>query len=375
MSASSASLPAKAINRFGFRLLAELVKDEPDNLVISPAGLAIALMLACNGAAGETQQAIMRALGIEGYGLNKLNQSYAGLLSAWPTLDRRIDIRMANSVWVSESAQLKPAFRQLSETIYRAAVQNVVFDTSAVTIINDWAAQETGGRIRELLGPGVLTPETLMVLLNAVYFKGAWMRAFDPKLTQAGTFTRADGTTQPAMLMQQSGRFDYFSDEQAQVVRLPYGEGRAGMVIALPRPEVRIGTFVRSLGVEQSAKWAGLLMSREGNVVLPRFKVESALRLNESLGALGMEIAFTGRADFSAMFVEEKARISLVQHQTFVEVNEEGAEAAAATAAVLSRSLSLAPPPFRFVADRPFCFAIEDSQTGAILFLGIVTHL
>lgn len=377
MSAYSVPSLAEAINGFGFRLLAELAQGEPANTLISPASIGMALALACNGAAGETRQAMMRALGIDRLNLKKVNQGCAGLLDALATLDPNVEISLANSLWVAAGAKVKPAFLEIGRATYRAEIRDIPFDESAVQAVNTWVEEKTHGRIRQLLGPGDLTPATLMALLNAIYFKGVWARAFESNLTREGVFTCADDAQQPAMLMRQSGRFAYFSDDRTQVVRLPYGAGRAGMVIALPRPDIDIGAFARGL---DAAGWAQLtrpLMMREGSVVLPRFKMERALRLDGALSALGMEIAFGDQADFSAMFARDSACISAVQHKAFVEVNEEGTEAAAATAVVMAKTLSLAPTPapFRFVADRPFCFAIEDGETGAILFLGVVTRV
>ncbi len=375
MSASSVSSLAEAVNGFGFRLLAELAKGEPANTLISPASIALALTLACNGAAGETQQAMVQTLGIDRLGLKKANQGCAGLLDALATLDPRVEITLANSLWVVAGVKIKPAFLEIARAMYRAEVRNIPFDDAAVEAVNEWVEKQTQGRIRQLLAPGDLTPATLMALLNAIYFKGAWTHAFENHLTREGVFTCVDGAQQPAMLMRQSGKFAYLSDDQAQVVRLPYGAGRASMVIALPRPEIDIGAFTRGLDAAGWAKLTHPLLMREGSIVLPRFKVECSLRLNDALSALGMAIAFRDQADFSAMFARDSACISAVQHKAFVEVNEEGAEAAAATAVVMARTLSLAPAPFRFVADRPFCFAIEDGETGAILFLGVVSRV
>lgn len=375
MSASSASSLAEAVNGFGFRLLAELAKGEPANLLISPASIAPALMLVCNGAAGETQQAMARTLGIDGLSLKKINQACAGLLDALAKLDPRVEISLANSLWVLAGVKIRPAFLEIGRAMYRAEIRNIPFDDAAVKAVNAWVEEKTQGRIRQLLAPGDLTPATLMALLNAICFKGVWAHAFESHLTREDVFTCADGAQQPAMLMRQSGRFAYFSDDQAQVVRLPYGAGRASMVIALPRPGTDIGAFARGLDAAGWAKLTRPLLMREGSIVLPRFKLACALRLDDALSALGMAVAFGDQADFSAMFAGDGACISAVQHKAFVEVNEEGTEAAAATAVVMARTLSPAPAPFRFVADRPFCFAIEDGETGAILFLGVVMHV
>ncbi len=375
MRASSVSSLAETFNGFGFRLLAELARGKPANTLISPASIAMALTLACNGAAGETQQAMAQALGIDGLSLKKVNQGCAGLLDALATLDPRVEISLASAVWVAADAKVKPAFVEIGRLMYRAEIRNISFDEAAVKVINEWVEAKTQGRVRQLLGPGDLTPATLIALLNAIYFKGVWARAFESNLTREGVFTRADGTTQPAMLMRQSGKFAYFSNERAQVVRLPYGTGRASMMIALPRPKIDIGAFAREMNAAGWARLTHPLLMREGSVVLPRFKVECALRLNDALSALGMGVAFGDQANFSAMFARDHAHISVVQHKAFVEVNEEGTEAAAATAVVMAKTLSLAPAPFHFVADRPFCFAIEDGETGVILFLGVVTHV
>ena len=175
--------------------------------------------------------------------------------------------------------------------------------------------------------------------------------------------------------MRQTGKFDYFSDDQMQIVRLPYGAKRTNMVLVLPKPEVQIDEFARGLDAKQWAKMTHPLMSREGSIVLPRFKLEYEIKLNDLLSAMGMEIAFSDQADFSGLFVKDNAYISAVKHKAFVEVNEEGTEAAAATAVVMAKTLSLGPGPFRFIADRPFFYTIQDGETGAILFMGVLASV
>ena len=376
MSTPSDSPLMAATNDFAFRLFDQLAQhDAGANRFCSPVSIAIALAMATNGARGQTQKAMAKTLGIDKLDLQGVNQGYAALLGGLTSLDPKVETNVANSLWVSADAEVKPEFVETGQTAYQAEIRTIKFDGKAAEVINEWVEQKTNRRIKRLLSANDLPPTTLMALLNAIYFKGAWTRAFEAKLTRDGDFTNADGSKQKAKLMRQSGKFGYFSDEQMQIVRLPYGAKRTSMVIVLPQPEVKIDEFARGLTAERWSQWTRPLMSREGNVVLPRFKVEYEIMLNDVLSAMGMEIAFSDQADFSGMFVKDNATISAVKHKAFVEVNEEGTEAAAATAVVMAKTLSLGPGPFRFVADRPFFYAIQDGETGAILFMGILASV
>ena len=220
------------------------------------------------------------------------------------------------------------------------------------------------------------------------YFKGAWTNEFERKLTEERDFHVTAGDATRVMMMSRQAKFDYFEDPQLQAVRLPYGDGQLAMYVLLPRqpgidesvsmPDYGMvfQEFLGRLNPEEWLVWQQRFESREGRVVLPRFRLEYAQRLNEALKSLGMAEAFEpGMADFSAMFAvpgSEPPHISEVRHKTFVEVNEEGTEAAAATSVGVTLTAMPTEEPFRMVVDRPFCCVIADRKTGAVLFAGAI---
>ena len=246
----------------------------------------------------------------------------------------------------------------------------------AVETINRWVRDRTRGRIEDIISR--LSPDDVLVLLNAVYFKGAWTDAFEPGLTAEREFTSAAGKVQRGPMMAKDGEFRYGETDGVQVVRLPYGEGDIAMYILLPaRDGDGLGGLVASGELE--SRFGGL-RKMKGEVVLPRFKVEYARRLNDPLKRLGMAPAFDPmRADFRGMVVpgaQFSLFISEVMHKSFVEVNEEGTEAAAATSVTVTlTSMPVQEERFRMVCDRPFIYLIRDDRTGALLFLGALNEL
>jgi serpin B len=227
---------------------------------------------------------------------------------------------------------------------------------------------KTDGKITKMVES--FHPSTLLVLLNAIYFKGEWASKFDEEATKEQPFTRLGGDVHPHPMMRQSGTFAYYEDTQLQAVRLPYGGGRLGMYVFLPAKSSSLAGFLGNLDAATWARYVSQLSSKQGEIVLPRFKLEYETELNDALCALGMAVAFDAAADFSEM-ISPPAYISLVKHKAYVEVNEAGTEAAAATMVVMVRSIS---QPFRMVVDRPFFFAICDDhfEPGAVLFMGVV---
>jgi len=242
---------------------------------------------------------------------------------------------------------------------------------SAVTTINDWVAKNTNGRIKEIVSE--LTPEEILVLVNAIYFKGSWSKEFDPKLTSAREFHLVSGPAQRRM-MNREDRFRYKADDAMQAVALPYGDGRLNMYVFLPREKDGLGRLTDATKPDNFAALFDGFDERKGTVVLPRFKIEFEQNLVKTLRALGMELAFTPGADFSRMVVPPAtAAISDVLHKTFVEVNEEGTEAAAVTGVkMMATAMPREEEKFSFVCDHPFLCAIRDDETGSVLFLGAI---
>jgi serpin B len=246
----------------------------------------------------------------------------------------------------------------------------------ALAAINGWVSERTRGKIPRLVEPGDIGARTLLVLLNAIYFKGVWAIQFRRDLTRDLPFRAAGGSSRPHPLMQNSATYPYFETKEFQAIRLPYGAGRQerlAMYVFLPAEGRDLVEWAARLDAARWKEWSTRFARREGTIVLPRFKIEYQADLVMPLAAMGMALPFTREADFSALS-EVRAYISRVIHQAVLEVNEEGSEAAAATAVVV-RALGFMPEkpaPFRMIVDRPFFCAIADGESGAILFMGIV---
>lgn len=360
-----------AYTDFGINLFRDLVDESPTgNLFISPTSAAIALAMTYNGAAGETREAMATALGVSGMSLEGLNTANAEWLEALAdTQDRKVELAVANSIWARQGFPFRATFFDRTQRFYGAETRELPFDAVALESINDWAKRNTRGKIESILDR--ISPDDVMFLINALYFKGQWRYRFDEGETQPGAFTRLDGSQVDAPMMRQRTALPYLDGDDFRMVSLPYGNGRFSMVLALPDPGVDLRVLYDALSPESWESWIGDLQETDVRVVLPRFRVESDKRMNDTLGRLGMEIAFSPfAADFSEMSPAQLF-IGFVRQKTFVEVDEQGTEAAAVT--VVGVQLTSAPsyPVLEF--DRPFFFVIQDNATGTILFMGQVT--
>ncbi len=363
-----------ANTRFGFKLFQQVLQAQPGrNVAISPSSVAIALTMTYNGAAGKTQQAMAKTLELQGLNLATLNQSNAALTAALTHADPDVQLAIANSLWARNGVKFNPGFVQRNQSFYDAKLTTLDFaNPNSVATINQWVSQNTRGKIPKMVDR--LSPDQVLLLLNAIYFKGKWSEAFDKQDTTERPFTLANGTRKTHPLMSQTGDYDYLETKQFQAVSLPYGSGRWSLYVFLPRPNSNLDVFIKTLTPKNWQQWMSQFRDRPGTVKIPRFKLEADLNLNNTLKALGMAPAFDrNQADFSAMSTEPLA-IDQVKHKTLVEVNEEGTEAAAATSVeMVFTSAPPAPaPPFNLVADRPFFWAIRDNQTGTLLFMGTV---
>jgi len=285
---------------------------------------------------------------------------------------RAVKLSVANSLWARRGVTFKEDFLRRNKRYYGADIRTL----STAAAINDWVAEKTNNKITEIVD--AIDPGTIMFLINAIYFKGTWQKEFDKNLTLEGPFHLANGATSPRPMMRQSGRYDYLEGEGFQAVRLPYGDGRIGMYIFLPSGDSSLERFHEGLTADKLNAWIGHLMPRAGTIHLPRFKLEYEATLNQSLSTLGMAVAFErDRANFTQMFESAgaKAYIHKVKHKTFVEVNEEGTEAAAVTSVEMRvTSVAVEEPPFEMIVDRPFFLAIVDGKTGLILFMGSIVN-
>ncbi len=367
LTASEAML-ASAGNRFGFALLQQLAADSPGtNIFISPLSASMALGMAMNGAEGDTRLEMRDVLGYGGLTDGDINASYRSLLELLTTRDPRVRFGLANAVWHEQSFSIHDDFLELARAYFDAEVTALDFTSpSAVQTINDWVRTSTNGRIEKIVES--IPDDITIYLMNAIYFKGDWTHQFDPARTSDHPF-HAEGGTRTVRMMVQHTSVPATRTATYHAAELPYGAGDFSMVVVVPAPDATLAELLASL---DSDRWDALIASLQptsGEVHLPRFRLEWERQLNAPLEALGMRLAFIdGLADFSRL-TPEQVRISEVVQKTFVEVNEEGTEAAAVTSVGIGPT-SLPPPVLR--ADRPFLYAIRERSSGVVLFVGVM---
>jgi len=371
-SADQAKLAA-ANTGFAFDLLRQIVKEQPDaNVFISPFSVSTVLQMVGNGTAGGTKAEMQDVLKTAGLPADSLNEACRSLNQSLTSLPD-VTLNLANGIWYQKEVQLKPAFVAENENYFLAELAGVDFSKSkSADAINGWAGKTTHGKIKQVVQypfPSL----TRVILANAIYFKGKWVRPFDKKETKPHAFHLSAGVEKQVPMMWQGGHFSYQDGAGFQAVRLPYAGGRLQMYLFLPDTNSSPAKLLADLDKEGwQNKTLPQFANREGTLMLPRFKLNYDVELNDPLKALGMQRAFTPAADFSAM-AEEPLYISAVKQKSFVDVNEEGTEAAAVTT-VRVATLAIMKPiqPFEMIVDRPFFFVIEDNQTGSILFMGVV---
>lgn len=362
-----------ATNRFGFRLLARLVPaEQPANAFISPASIALALTMTANGAGSATQHAITDSMGYAELSLEQINDGMRDLMARLEGSDD-VELQVANSLWGDQRVQFAEAFLTRMRELYRARIETLIFGRpEAAARINAWVNEQTKGKIPTITDQ--TSPDDLLYLINAIYFKGMWREPFQESDTETKTFAAPGGPVDVPM-MHLAGELEYYTDQRVQVAELTYGEGDIGMVLLLPAEGADLHEVIRRLP-GQWAAWTRAMRDRPGRLGLPRFTLEFGTELKAVLADMGMGPAFSSEADFGPMFAEPTpAQISQVIHKTFVEVNEEGTEAAAVTAVTVARSsISTPAQPFEMILDRPFVCVIRDRRSNAILFLGAIVN-
>lgn len=364
-----------ANTKFGMKLYQEALKESAGrNVLISPASVAICLAMVYNGAAGETRAAMARALEAQGLTLEELNRAYADLKASLENPDPKVQLEIANSLWARQGLTFKPDFINRNKQFFGAEVTALNFDdAAAVGRINSWVSEKTKGKIEKIVDQ--ISPDSIMFLINAIYFKGKWSKEFDKAATKEEPFTIASGGQKRVAMMNQSGQYNYLETPAFQAVSLPYGDGRVSLYIFLPAKSGGLDQFHRELNDANWEDWMNSFEKTEGRLSLPRYRVEYEITLNDALKSLGMGVAFSeANADFSAMIESaQRVFISQVKHKTFAEVNEEGTEAAAVTSTEMrATSARSEPKPFRMVVDRPFFCTIRDNATGTVLFMGSI---
>jgi len=365
-------------NRFAFDLYHRLQSD-PGNLFYSPASISVALAMTYAGAAGATASEMADALHFDGP-KNEVADGMAELLASWRTSDEKQGFRLdvANRLWGQRDFVFVPEFLALTRDKYGAELATVDFagaTEEARQTINGWVEEQTENRITNLIPSAGALQDSRLVLTNAVYFKGGWSAPFDDKSTQEGDFHVAASQSIKVPLMRQRGKFAYAEADGVQVLELPYGDRSLSMVVVLPEATDGLADVEANLSRDSFDAWTGMLRSQEVVIVLPKFTTRCEFDLVDVLQPLGMTSAFNPQlADFSGMSPDRDLFLSAVFHQAFVDVNEEGTEAAAATAAVMTvASLEVGETmPKQFRADHPFIVVIRDNRNGSILFMGRV---
>jgi serine protease inhibitor len=363
-----------ANTRFGMNLFAEVLKQKQENVVISPSSVAIALSMTYNGATGDTKTAIANVLQVQGLTLEELNRANANLKTVLERGDPKVEVAIANSLWAKQGVKFSPDFIQQNQASYAAEVRTLDFaDPSTPKAMNQWVSEKTRGKIPTIVDQ--MSPEQVMFLINAIYFKGQWTEKFDPKQTQERPFFLTNGSQKQHPLMRQQGKYRYAETEQFQAVSLPYGKGSWSLYVFLPKQKSNLSQFLKALSATNWETWMNQFAARKGMIQIPRFKLSYDVTLNQALSELGMAIAFDqSKADFSKLS-STRTNIDQVKHKTFIEVNEEGTEAAAATSVgITATSIEVENPPFEMVVNRPFFCAIRDNQSGEILFMGAISN-
>ncbi len=379
-------------NQFALALYQKL-RGGDGNLFFSPYSVSTALAMTYAGARAETERQmgeamwyptsgeVLEKLGIAGMPMTQ--EEFAGAFGAIiRDLNAKggkdaYELRVANALWGQQDFAFLDAFAKLVETEYGGRIRNVDFvgaTEKARRTINAWVEEQTNGKIKDLISEGAVGQMTRLVLTNAIYFKGNWASQFKEDRTQDAPFTLLDASKVQVPMMNQKAKFRYAQIDELQVLQLPYVGDELSMVILLPRALDGIRQIEQGLTGENLAKWLDNLREQEVFVSIPKFKMTSKFSLQTVLAQMGMAQAFTGAADFSGMTGRRDLFISAVIHQAYVDVNEEGTEAAAATGVVM-RMTSIGPdrtPVFK--ADHPFIFMIRDNTSGSILFFGRVMN-
>ena len=367
---SSASPAATAAARFGFDLFAHL-RMSSDNVFFSPLSVELALAMAGEGAAGETARQMRATLHLSGGPA----PDFAALNQQMSPADSAYELIIANALWGDRGTTFEPHYLERVKSGYRAELNQVDFSDPARSsaTINSWVSQKTRDLIRELISPQAIEPSMKLILTNAIYFKGRWANAFEDSMTRDEDFTPLQGPKLRTPMMLIFHKYRYAESPLAQMLELPYAGSGLSMLVILPRQPAGLDTIEKELTFDGVVAWLARLGPRLVEVHLPRFRLETQYGLEETLAKMGMSDALNaGRADFSGMDGRRDLYIGLVAHKAFVEVNEKGTTAAAATGVMVTsariRPASEAPVVFR--ADHPFVFLIRDSRTGAVLFVG-----
>jgi len=356
-------------NEFAFDLLKNTITTSGEtNVFVSPLSVSIALGMAWNGANGQTKTEMGTALKMSGMSANDINGYYQILQSTLPGIDPTTKLNIANSVWYKTGFSVKPDFLKVNSDYFNAYIKELDFAQSwAVDTINNWCSKKTNNLIKNSLDK--ISSDAVMYLVNAIYFKGIWRKHFKTKNTKEANFTNELGKDVKINMMYQKDTFAYLQDNYAQYLDMPYGNKAFSMTVILPNDGKTTGDVLNILTNDYWNNMLSNMPSQNVEVYMPRFKTQNNFTLNEPLQKMGMNLAFTKNADFSGIS-DISLMISRVIHDTYVDVTEEGTEAAAVTVVEVGYTSVLNPPIPVFKVNKPFLFVIREKSTGVILFIG-----
>lgn len=359
---------AKAHNNFGLEILKVLNKEaEGENVVISPTSIALALSMVYNGADGKTKDEMRKVLAFEGLDIDEINKASLALIESYKDTGSDFTLDVANSVWVQDGFDVKKEFVDDVEKNYNAKFQNIDFENEkAKDTINSWVKANTNDKIKSIVND---TQDLKLFLANATYFKGSWTEEFNEKFTSNRDFTNSDGTKSKIPTMSKVSELSYKETQDYQAVNLGYGKkARTSMYIFLPKDHDK---FMNNMSHDSFEEMTEGFKETQIDLKLPKFTSEYEADLIPPLRSLGMKEAFTSRANFEG--IAKKLAISSVTHKTFLDVNEEGTEAAAITG--IGMITTSVPDYPTMSVDRPFVIAMVDSETGEIIFTGSIKNL
>ena len=355
----------------------KLLTDKDDNIFISPYSITSALAMTYAGAANKTAAEMGTALEFSGNNIN-FHENFGKVTTGINEVQKKgeIQLSIANSLWLADGFKFSDEFLRINKTFYKAELTNLNFAESQKSrkTINDWVAEKTKDKIKDLIPEGILDALTKLVLTNAVYFKAEWAEQFKKNNTEESEFITYGNGSVNVDMMHLKHRYNYMENSELQFIEMPYKGGDASMFVLLPKNKDGLKAIEKKLTYQNLADYTSQMQKKEVDVFFPKYKMSLSYELRELMGKLGMKEAFNKKADFSKMNGKTDLYISAIIHKTFIAVDEEGTEAAAATAVVM-RMKSM-PPQNDFAvfkADHPFFYFIKEKSTGTILFAGRVT--
>ena len=376
-SSAGAKSSGETSNYFDIRLMHKMAAERADkNLLLSPYSVSTALKMAMLGANGETKQAMATTLDVSGTSPQEVQKHVKSVMDSLRNPGGSTQLAIANALFGAKNIKFKPEFLKDNKTFYSADATPVDFSKNEETvgIINSWVKQQTRGKIPTILGK--VSPRDVLYLVNAIYFKGKWQEPFQKEQTKKEKFNLLDGTKKDVDMMHAWRKMSYMETPEFQAVDLPYADGRLSLTVFLPKKQSSLKLFETKMSKDSWSNWMKQFHSLQGHLGMPRFKIEDNMMLKDALSAMGMAVAFDPqKANFKRMTdISENIYISKVIHKTFMEVNEEGTEAAAVTAIGMEMTSARVDPvkPFEMVLNRPFFIALRDKKTDSVLFMGHV---